>query len=361
MSEKRFSADSVLTLAAGLFGSLAIIIIAAFIVFGAVKGGDVPAVNRDVPAADDDKKSDYHTYLVAGLDKISNNTDVLMLVSVDGDAGSINVLQIPRDTFISRAVTKFTNVSRVNGIYPVEYNYEKGLGYSSSSARKLAMRSLCDRLQDAFGIIIDDWVLFTTESFRSVIDAIGGVWFDVPVDMFYEDPEQDLYIDLKAGYQLLDGNAAEQLIRFRKYANADIGRTSVRGDFIKETFRQTKANMSVGTVIKLLPELIGDVYTSVSVGDAISVAGTVFGMQSDEIAVRTISGSSVEDPATGRWSACYYLNRDSAYNDINTLMNPYKDDIADEKFDTYGLFVDRDNTIAYDYYYRKTIIQEDTE
>ena len=60
------------------------------------------------------------------------------------------------------------------------------------------------------------------------------MYFDVPIDMDYTDENQDLYIDLKQGYQLLDGNKAEQVVRFRhnqdgssypaEYGDNDIGR-----------------------------------------------------------------------------------------------------------------------------------------
>ena len=52
--------------------------------------------------------------------------------------------------------------------------------------------------------------------FRNIIDAIGGVEFDVPIRMFYNDPEQNLHIDLQKGKQLLNGKKAEMLVRFRQ-------------------------------------------------------------------------------------------------------------------------------------------------
>ena len=68
------------------------------------------------------------------------------------------------------------------------------------------------------------------EGFRDLIDAIGGVEFDVPTRMYYTDPKQNLEIDLYPGKQLLDGKKAEMFMRFRQnndgtgYAEGDIGR-----------------------------------------------------------------------------------------------------------------------------------------
>jgi LCP family protein required for cell wall assembly len=75
-------------------------------------------------------------------------------------------------------------------------------------------------------------VEFTFDAFRETIDALGGVEFDVPQNMNYDDPQQGLSIHLKKGYQLLDGDKAEQLVRFRNYPMGDIDRTKVQFDFL---------------------------------------------------------------------------------------------------------------------------------
>ena len=66
--------------------------------------------------------------------------------------------------------------------------------------------------------------------------------------MDYDDSSQDLHIHLKAGYQLLDGNKAEQLVRFRhnnngttypvEYGQEDIGRMKTQRNFITEVIKQ---------------------------------------------------------------------------------------------------------------------------
>lgn len=308
-------------------------------------GQNMTPVMEELPAAAaDDRKSGFYTILVAGTDTTSNNTDVLMLAGVDTESGKVNVLQLPRDTFVSKSVTGYKSVSRVNGIYAAEYNKFISDGYSQNKAKKLAMEKLVLTLEGAFGVEIDDYVLLNTSAFRSVVDAIGGVWFDVPYDMKYDDPYQDLHIDLDAGYQLLDGAKAEQLVRFRSTPTADIGRTEVRADFIKALAKQTKENLTLPTIIKIAGELMSKVCTSIGVADIPRYAGAVYGISTENINVKTITGTTIAG------SPCYYLNKRGALDDINDYINPGKKEITYQEFDSFEMFCDAQNLEAKIYY-----------
>ena len=103
------------------------------------------------------------------------------------------------------------------------------------------------------GLPVHYYVVVNPDGFRRIIDTLDGVWIDVPIRMYYSDPDQGLYIDLKPGYQLLDGKKAEQFCRFRSgYANADLGRIEAQQNFVKALFEQ-----------KLKPEYLmksGEIY-----------------------------------------------------------------------------------------------------
>lgn len=82
-----------------------------------------------------------------------------------------------------------------------------------------------DLLEDGLGIPVDFWAIVDLDGFSGIVDAVGGVEMDLTYDMDYEDPDQDLYIHLKKGVQTLNGDQAEQFVRFRYgYAQGDIGR-----------------------------------------------------------------------------------------------------------------------------------------
>ena len=98
-------------------------------------------------------------------------------------------------------------------------------------------------------------MLVNLEAFRETVDLVGGVEFDVPQDMYYQDPTQNLHIDLKAGKQLLDGEKAMELVRFRKgYASQDIQRTKVQQEFLNDMiFRGKVDETEVGRLREGMP------------------------------------------------------------------------------------------------------------
>ena len=98
---------------------------------------------------------------------------------------------------------------------------------------------------------------------RQLVDEIGGVTFDVPINMNYDDPAQNLYIHLKKGTQLLTGKKAEQLVRFRHnndgsgYGNEDIGRIATQQKFIKTMAKEVLSAKNIsklGNLVKIALE-----------------------------------------------------------------------------------------------------------
>ena len=316
---------------------------------------DVTTTEGDKPTSVDNykRKKGYYTFLIAGTDVVSNSTDVLMVSSLDTEKNEINIIQIPRDTFVNKEVGGYQTVTRVNSVYAAAYNRSVSAGTRAESARHIAMKDLKSRLETSLCINIDYYALVNTSSFRRIVDAVGGVWFDVPDDMDYDDAEQDLSIHLKKGYQLLDGKAAEGLIRFRSgYAQGDLGRVSVRADFLTAMVKQVKENMTADALVAIVGEILTSVDTSVPLTDAVYFARQLYSVPSDGLTVRTISGSPVMNPDTGVWSY-YVINKSKALDDINRYLNVFSGDIPAKLFDAKGFFTDAGNeSHAYinDYY-----------
>lgn len=303
-----------------------------------------------------ERKEGFYTFLIAGIDAFSNNTDVLMLASLDTKNGKIEIVQIPRDTYINKAVGGYASLTRVNAIFAAEYNRQVNNGISARTAQTVAMQDLANRLSEALCVNIDEYVLINTRGFRNVIDAVGGIDYHVPRDMFYEDPAQDLYINLSEGYQHLDGAQCEQLIRYRSgYATGDIGRVEMRGDFMVEVFRQIKNKIGLESMLTLIRDkaLLQTVRTSMSLMDMLAYVRMVYLLDDEAVHVRTIAGSVVQNPDTGAW-IYYCLNKKSALADINECLNIYKNDIDIAIFDQKGLFSGTENAkdhYIYEYYH----------
>lgn len=200
-----------------VFGSLFIIVLMVVSVAAVTyKGVSVGKAEKNEEELQLAKPTGSMNVLLIGRDRGGKLTDTIMIARLDNDKKTVNLLSIPRDTYVDGW--------KINALYSmggVEYTVE------------------C--VEDITGLKIDHYVSITTDVFREIIDLLGGVDFFVPQDMDYEDPYQDLYIHLKEGQQHLDGDHAEQLVRFRSYEQADIQRTSVQRDFIKALITQKKS------------------------------------------------------------------------------------------------------------------------
>lgn len=148
----------------------------------------------------------------------------MMLLYLNAREQAITLVSLPRDTLTH---TSSGSDAKLNSAYGRNDGGQEG------------MEALLDYVSDIIGYRPDGYMLITLDAFVDVVNLMGGVEFDVPMDMFYEDPSQDLYIDLKEGKQKLDGYEAMGLVRFRKgYADQDLGRVDVQRQFLSACMDQ---------------------------------------------------------------------------------------------------------------------------
>lgn len=189
--------------------------------------------------------------LILGLDKGSWRSDTIILASIDTKTNAVSVLSIPRDTrvFIDGHYDKINHV----------------VGY------KDRVESSIKAVKSITGIPINYYITVDPAAFRNVIDILGGVYLDVPQDMYYRDPAQNLYINLKKGYQLLDGDKAEQLVRYRYgYVDADLGRIRTQQLFIRELIKQKLTLSNIAKAREIFNELKKYVNTNYTVVDLVN-------------------------------------------------------------------------------------------
>ncbi len=225
--------------------------------------------------------SPQKTILVMGTDNAGLRTDVLMLGFINGREKRIDVVSIPRDTQVKIGSRYY----KINSAYAIGQEEQT-----------------IETVENLLDVEIDGYVKFSFETFRETIDAIGGVNFTVPQDMFYEDPYQDLYIDLKEGYQHLNGEEAEGLVRYRRYPTGDEGRIAVQQEFIKQIIRQ-KANPAI---LLRLPTIIStlenNIDTNLEANEILELAGAAVRAGTDGFNTYQLPGG-----ARYQWGASYYI------------------------------------------------------
>lgn len=167
-------------------------------------------------------------FVTAGIGR----ADFLMLASIQS-SGAIDLISIPRDSFVTMPQYRL-DILREHGRHTAPASGQMRINEVTHHAGPaLGPNFIRLAAEELVGISIDYYVQLDVAGLARVIDVIGGVYFDVPRRMLYHDPYQDLLIDLQPGYQLLNGYAAANLVRYRQsFATGDFGRMAVQQDFM---------------------------------------------------------------------------------------------------------------------------------
>ncbi len=211
-------------------------------------GEDIEELDRAIP-------NQRKNIIVFGTDKSGLRSDVIMLFSISQKHENINILSIPRDTKV-----------KISGYGTNKINTALALG-----KEPLAVQTV----KNLTGIAIHDYVTVNFSAVEDVIDALGGVEFNVPQNMRYSDPEQDLYINLNKGMQLLDGKKSVQLLRFRSYPMGDIRRNEVQQAFIKAAFEQKANAKSIKKIPAIYNAVEKNIKSSMSLAEITAYANMV--------------------------------------------------------------------------------------
>lgn len=169
--------------------------------------------------------------LLIGFDKTGGLTDVIMVGHVDPATNKVQIISIPRDLEVYFTDEAFKEIKANNPNNQVLHCKINSI-YSLIGWDERALQDVKAVVEVITGLEMDYMTTIDISGFGEMVDTVGGVEFDVPQDMKYSDPIQDLKIDLKKGVQILDGDKAEQLVRYRKgYERGDLQRIEVQQEF----------------------------------------------------------------------------------------------------------------------------------
>lgn len=225
--------------------------------------------------------------LLLGTDDGGDRCDTIMLVNLNGETGMLNILSIPRDTAIASRNSKGSIIYNSSGV-PV---YNKINSYMAIGKQEVAKGNikvpeelLIRKVKEITGLPIHYFATVDFKGFINIIDALGGVDFDVPEDMNYDDPYQNLHIHLKKGMQHLDGQAAHDFVRFRNYKNgqADLARVDAQQNFIKELIRQKLTVSNLNKIDEIYEVVNKNVRTNYSFEAVMESFGTIKNLSADK-------------------------------------------------------------------------------
>ncbi|MBR5942803.1 MAG: LCP family protein [Clostridia bacterium] len=267
----------------------------------------------DIQTPDDMKdgrtqKENVYTFLCCGVDLDSIHADTIMLVTLDMNTKTANVLHILRDTFV----------------HMNEKNYKINTFYARKKSD--GMRQI---IYNRMGIYPNYYVTLNFKAFRNIVDIIGGVDIDVPFDMRYSDPTQGLNINLKKGFQHLNGDQAEQYVRYRKGSGGDGSDESrqKRQEQFLTSFMQTCIDTCADNPAKafdILSQMIEHMNTNLSISELVTFAH--YGM---EIGVENIHFHTLPGEYKYLGKTCFYQGYSEATRKLlNQYINPYEQSLT---------------------------------
>lgn len=278
----------------------------------------------------DDRDSMYN-FLILGKDSVALNTDVIMLMSFNVDTNQLTIMQIPRDTYI--CINNYGH--KINAVYGNYYN--EAVAKNVKDPEDYGLNKLSEVLEQNLCLNIHYYALVNLEGFRNIVDIIGGVEVDIPGDMYYHDPHQNLTINLKKGKQVLNGEKAEMFVRYRMgYLQADIGRMDAQKIFMSALLKKVKESINATTVVKLAGEVFTNIKTDIKLNDMVYFAKNLLNMDLENMTFMSAPGYSPNPPEGYVWY--YVINRRGTLDIINKYFNIYDFDITDSIFDKNRIF-----------------------
>lgn len=221
------------------------------------------------------KKSEINA-LIVGTNQ--NLTDTMIYVNYNVETGKVAMMSIPRDTYITN---EYCVGHKLNSLY-----------------RGKNTQAFVEQIEELIGVDIDYYLIFDSKMLIDIVDKVGGVEVDVPVRMKYDDPTQNLHIDLKKGTQVLNGKQAEQFVRYRKgndgsgYARGDLQRTEVQQQFIKNFISTVLSAKNLTKIPDLINVALDNTDTNITAREALKYSTDVMKIDTSNISSCTAPGEA---------------------------------------------------------------------
>lgn len=263
-------------------------------------GGGLSGMLATVVGHDENTKKNLGEFrcLILGISTDQDGvdlTDTIMVASYNPNTQKATLLSIPRDTYTGKNPAKATAYEKINALYSRKHRPDETL----------------DAVNEITGLNIEYYAVIKTEALIKLVDVIGGVTFDVPIDMDYDDTSQDLHIHLKAGEQLLDGDKAEQLVRFRHnnngtsypedYGDNDTGRMRTQREFIMQVMKQTLKKENIFKLGEILDVAKEYVITNIDFNAAKDYIPYAVEFNTDSLLTDTLPGTNSNKNEAGTW------------------------------------------------------------
>lgn len=300
------------------------IFVIAFTMFGVMAARTVSTLplGQQVTIGELDAESEQiglMNILVIGIDEDGTRSDTIMLLCYDGYSNRFNILSLPRDTQVV-----------MNG-YKQKLNAAVGVGLQNVKDGKDSEQEeeLIRQVKKLTGLPVHYFVTVDFTGFKEIIDALGGVEFNIPYDMDYDDPVQNLHIHLKKGQQHLDGQAAHDFVRFRhnndgsapgEYVMGDEGRIYWQQRFLKALLAQKAKPQYFTKITDVFDAVVDNVRTNYTLQDLLAHIDVIQEINIDEIEAYRLPGEAAYVESDQLW--WYLYDEDAGAELIRDVFMP---------------------------------------
>lgn len=245
------------------------------------------------------RKSDTASILICGTDEDGTRTDTMMLLYLSESEHQVRLLSLPRDSY---TLTSSGKAAKLNSAYG-----RNGTGESG-------MEALLDYVEDIIGYRPDGYILVDFTLVPQIVDLMGGVDFDVPMDMDVAS------VAIQAGYQHLNGKQLMTLLRFRHgYPTADLGRVQVQRQVLKACMDQWLSISHISGALESITLLENSSISSLSRGNYLWIAKTLL------TSIKNFENDTLPGYPEYRNKVSYYiLDKAEIAELINSSYNPYQ-------------------------------------
>ncbi len=253
------------------------------------------------------EKSNKINILILGMEGI--RTDTIILANFCPDSKKVNLINIPRDTYIHRKGYNNAELRKINSVN----------GAHGIPGVKQTVSYILD------GIPIHHHIILDYKGVENIIDQLGGVEVDVPIHMKYKDPSSKppLNIDIPPGKQILDGKKSLDFLRYRKgnnnkggYIDGDIGRIRAQQEFVRSFIDKAKDDIIVS-----LRKGIKHIKTDISIMDSLSYGRKTIGMTNDDLELIILPGKSEFRKINKKVLSYYIYNKSEVTNLLEKIYN----------------------------------------
>ena len=271
---------------------------------------DSPKTSSKPLASNSKRKDGVYTFMIIGMDKVAYNTDTIMVGRMDTINHSVEIVNIPRDTYVNVR----TKIKKINSIYP--YAVTKG---------ENGVKNLRRGIEKLVGFPIDSYAFVDIVAAAKIVDTVGGVDFDVPVNMHYDDPGQDLHIDIDKGMQHLDGEDFVKVMRFRNtYQQGDLDRIKVQQDLLSALSDKLLSAGNIKNIDELLNIYDKYVETNLTKNNLYFYLQQFLLMDSESVHFQMMPNT----PSMVDELSYEFINEEEWLKMVNDKLNPYKINIA---------------------------------